>query len=375
MRVIFFIPVALIFSIFIEAQEKYPEVKPLEIGSEAPDFNLKAVDGKFYSLEDFRTNDLFVILFTCNHCPTAQAYEDKFIAIVNKYSKKNIGFVAISPNSNSALSLAECGYSDLDDSYESMVIRAQNKNYNFPFLFDGDDHQVSLKYGPQVTPHAFVFDKDRKLVYRGRIDDTENPYIEPESADLINALDALLLGKDPPVAKTKTFGCSVKWPWKNEWTEQLKKNWDEEEVSLTSISADQVSELMKNKTDDLILLNVWATWCGPCIIEFPELVKIYRMYSGREFNLVSISVDKMSSIDRANKFLIEKNAAFTNYIYNQEDIYSLIEIVDKEWQGSIPYTLLIKPGGEIVYKANGAINSLEVRKAIIKELGRYYADN
>lgn len=371
----FFIAILSIFCVTLLSQEKHPDVLPLDIGASAPDFNLRSVDGKMYSLADFKDKNLLVILFTCNHCPTAQAYEDKFIKIVNKYSSRGVGFVAISPNSNTALSLAECGYSDLDDSYESMIIRAKDKDFNFPYLYDGDDHAVSVQYGPQATPHAYVFDKDRKLRYRGRIDDTENPYIEPGTTDLINALSALLEGKDTVPATTKTFGCSIKWSWKNQWTEQLKKQWAEEPVNISEIDDEGISELISNFTENLRVVNFWATWCGPCIIEFPELVNIYRIYGGRSFEMVSVSTDKLANKDKVLAFLDKNDAAFMNYIYNKDKIYDMIELVDKDWQGTLPYTLVIEPGGKILYSHTGAIDPLELKKQIISYLGRYYADN
>ena len=367
----------LVFSIpfLLNAQKDHPEVNMLEIGEKAPDFNLRATDGERYQLEDFADKDVLVVLFTCNHCPTAQAYEDKFMKIVRDYSGRGVGFVAISPNSNEALSLAECGYSDLDDSYEAMQQRARYKSFNFPYLYDGDDHESSLKYGPQATPHVFVFDNERMLRYRGRIDDTENPYVEPESKDLINALDALLTGNEPEPATTKTFGCSIKWSWKDEWTKTLQKRWAGEEVSLVDIDVEGIKEVIENETENLRLVNVWATWCGPCVIEFPELVKMYRMYSGRDFELVTISADKPSQKDRAKKFLEEQNASNTNYIFHSDNTYAMFDAIDEEWQGTIPFTLLIAPGGEIIYKHTGAFTPLELRKKIIEFLGRYYADN
>src|SRR5690606_14595750 len=167
---------------FILAQDQTPAL--LEINAKAPDFHLRGVDGKFYSLADFKQKELLVVVFTCNHCPTAQAYEDKIIKMVDEYRDKSVAFVAISPNDPKAISLAELGYTDLNDDLESMKIRAKEKNFNFPYLYDGDTQEASIAYGPSATPHVFVFDKERKLKYRGRIDDTENPYVTPQQNDL-----------------------------------------------------------------------------------------------------------------------------------------------------------------------------------------------
>ena len=167
------------------------EVIILPTGSEAPPFNLPDVSGKYYSLDDFRDARILVVIFTCNHCPTAQAYEDRIIKFTDDYKSKDVSVVAIMPNSAFSLLPEECGYSDLDDTYESMIIRAKDKAFNFPYLYDGDDQAVSVKYGPTATPHAFVFDRKRRLAYSGRLDASEKPGTA-NAEDLRNAVDAVL---------------------------------------------------------------------------------------------------------------------------------------------------------------------------------------
>lgn len=356
------------------SQDKKPVLLPID--SPAPDFDLPGADGKNYSLADFQENELLAVIFTCNHCPTAQAYEDRIIQMVEDYRGRGVGFVAISPNDASAISLAELGYSDLNDTLEEMKIRVKNKNYNFPYLYDGDSQQTSIAYGPAATPHVFLFDKERKLKYSGRIDDTENPYVTPKQKDLENALEALLSNRDPEVATTKTFGCSVKWSWQGEYAERLKKEWAEEPVALEEIGLEAVADLVKNKDGEkLRLINIWATWCGPCIVEFPDFVDINRMYRDRAFEFISLSADKLGQKDKALAFLQKKEASNTNYIFAGEDIYDLIDLVDKDWQGSLPYTVLVDAEGKVLYKVEGTIDPLEVKRAIVGSLGRYYADN
>jgi len=152
------------------------EHKTLPIGSSAPDFNLMGVDGKMYSLSSFKKAEILVIIFTCNHCPTAQAYEDRIIRLTSDYANKNVAVVAINPNDPKSLRLDELDFSDIGDSFEEMKIRAKEKNFNFPYLYDGETQAVARAYGPVATPHVFIFDKNRKLQYAGRVDDTENPY-------------------------------------------------------------------------------------------------------------------------------------------------------------------------------------------------------
>ena len=355
------------------AQEK--PINKLNIGDPAPDFNLPGTDGQNHSLSEYDNFPVLAMVFTCNHCPTAQAYEDKLIAMVDQYQPKGVGFVAISPNDPEAVSLSELGYSDLGDNLEEMKLRAKDKGYNFPYLYDGENQEVSLSYGPAATPHVFVFDKARKLRYSGRIDDTEDPYVAPRNHDLKVALDNLLGGQPIPVAQTKTFGCSIKWSWKDSWTKKLKEQWAEDPVSLKEKSLEEIKMLLNNDGKKYRLINFWATWCGPCIIELPELVNTDRMYRGRDFEFITISTDKPNKKEKALELLTKMEAANQNYIYNGDDIYKLIDVVDENWQGSLPYSVLVAPGGEYVFAKEGVVDLLELRRAIIDQIGRYYADD
>ena len=266
------------------------DYQTLEIGQSAPDFSLPGIDGKTYTLGNFKS-DILVVIFTCNHCPTAQTYEDRIIAIVDQYKKKGVDFVAISPNDPQSVRLDEMGYTDVGDDFEDMKIRAEYKGFNFPYLYDGETEEASKKYGPVTTPHVFIFDKERKLRYVGRVDDSEEGVTSDTKHDMRNALEALLAGKTPDPQTTKTFGCSIKWSDKQESVKEYYDKIYNEEVSLESIDTDGIRKLLKNSSENLRLINVWATWCGPCIVEFPELVKINFMYRHRGFELITISAD------------------------------------------------------------------------------------
>lgn len=357
----------------LDAQQR--EIPVLPVGAPAPDFNLPGTDGRNYSLADFDEYEILFVVFWANHCPTAQAYEERLIDMVARYRPQGVGFVAISPNSPMAVSLSELGYSDMGDSFDDMVIRAKDKGYNFPYLYDGDDHEASIPYGPVATPHAFIFDSGRKLRYRGRIDETENPYIRPASTDAENAIEALLAGNEVPLKETPSFGCSIKWNWNDQWKKRLEQQWAEMPVNVDMIDVQGIRKLIANNTDNLRLINVWATWCGPCVVEFPELVTIDRMYRGRSFEFISLSADNPSRKDNVLKFLESHEAANTNYLYNDTDKYALIEAVDENWQGALPHTLLIAPGGQVIGRYAGIIDPLTVKRDIVGYLGRFFADD
>ncbi len=186
-----------------------PGLKTLPIGADAPDFQLPGVDGKTYSLKDFAAAKVLVVIFTCNHCPTAQAYEGRIARLYADYRDKGVAVVAISPNDPAAVRLDELGYSDLGDSFEDMKIRAKDHNFTYPYLYDGETQATAKAYGVLATPHVYIFDAERKLRYVGRFDDAEVKAVK--SHDAKNAVEALLAGKPVPVATTRVFGCSTKW--------------------------------------------------------------------------------------------------------------------------------------------------------------------
>jgi thiol-disulfide isomerase/thioredoxin len=312
-----------------------------------------------------------VIVFTANHCPTAQAYESRIMQLVTDYKSKGVAVVAISPNDPLAVRLDELSYTDMGDSFDEMKMRAQERKFNFPYLYDGKTQEVSRKYGPVSTPHVFIFDKERKLQYAGAIDNSEDPS-KIKKSFARDAIDALLEGKEIAIKKMKTFGCSIKWADKRSSAQKAFAEWVKEPVDVNLIDVNGVREIMKNNSGKLRLVNVWATWCAPCVIEMPELVNINRMYRGRAFEMVTLSGDVPGKKDAVIKFLKDKQVSCANYLLNSDDRTDMAEALDKGWEGGIPYTVIIKPGGEIIYRHTGGIDPLEVKKVIVGYLGRYY---
>ncbi|RYZ95413.1 MAG: redoxin domain-containing protein [Sphingobacteriaceae bacterium] len=353
------------------AQDEEEVHKTLAIGAAGPDFNLPGIDGKKYSLKSFAGAKILAIIFTCNHCPAAQAYEDRIKSLVSDYKDKGAIIIAINPNDPQALRLDELGYTDLNDSFEEMKIRAKDKQFNFIYLDDGSTQATAKAYGAYSTPHAFVLDKDRKLIYTGRIDGNESA---GNSEDIRAAIDAGLAGNLPAVTKTKTFGCTVKWASKRASAKKSLEKWAKEPVSLEEIDENGLKELIKNSTKKIRLINVWATWCGPCMVEFPDFVTVNRMFRHRDFEFISISADKLNKKGKALESLQKFEASNKNYIFTLDDKYKLIEALDPEWQGTLPYTLIVEPGGKVVYRVQGSIDLPKLRKAIVNNeyMGRAF---
>ncbi|MFC2075041.1 thioredoxin family protein [Bdellovibrionota bacterium] len=173
----------------------------MDIGDRIIDFGLKGVDGKEHNLEEYADKKAIVILFTCNHCPYAQAYEDRFVEIQKDYASKGVQVIAI--NSNEDVNYPE-------DSFENMIERSKKKKFNFPYLRD-EDQSIARAYDAACTPEVYLFDKDRELKYHGKIDDNWKHPTDVRDFYLRDAIDTVLAGGEVTFPEQPAIGCSIKW--------------------------------------------------------------------------------------------------------------------------------------------------------------------
>lgn len=178
----------------------------LQIGDSAPDFRLPGVDGKEYTLANFKDAKLLVVVFSCNHCPFVIGSEERMIRFHADYAPRALAMVAINSNETQNHPM---------DSFEHMVKRAKEKNFQFPYLRD-ESQEAAKAYGALRTPHFYVFDQQRKLRYTGRMDDNPREPGKAKTHELRDAVEALLQGKKPPVEMTNPIGCNVKWKGQEE---------------------------------------------------------------------------------------------------------------------------------------------------------------
>ena len=353
--------VLLLFAAAVFADEPHPI---LPIGSQAPDFSLPGIDGKIHKLSDYSASKILVIVFTCNHCPTAQLYESRIKKLASDYRDKGVALVAIEPNNARAIRLDELGYTDVSDSLDEMKIRAEYRHFNFPYLYDGETQSVSRAYGPQATPHVFIFDQDRKLRYEGRVDNSQRESLV-KTQDARNAIDALLAGKPVAVTHTRVFGCSTKWMSKeSDRLDELKKI-QAEPVAVQTASAEDLKKLRANPTGKVLLVNFWATWCGPCVHELPDLETTWRMYRLRDFDMVTVSANMPDEKAGVLKRLEQLHASSRNLLFGSTDTDAMEEAFDPQWQGGVPYTVLISQDGKILYREQGALDILKLRRTIL----------
>ena len=364
-----FVAVILTLAGVSHASEQPPT---LTIGSPLPSFSLPGIDGKTYTDQSFKAAKILVIVFTCAHCPTAQAYQDRIKRLVTDYKPKGVTLIAINPNHPESVRLDELAYSDLSDSFDELKERARDKQFNFVWLDDGPKQDLGHKMGPVATPHVFIFDQKRVLRFEGRIDDSERESTATRH-ETRDALDALLAGKEPPVTSTRVFGCSVKWADKVIEYAKFKERWAAEPVSLEKADVPTLQAIRANQdSGKLRFINVWATWCGPCVSEFDELVEHNLRFRIRQFEMVTISADAPEDEAVVRDFLTKKHASMKNYIIPGEKKDEYFDALDPAnvWKGELPYTLIVNEKGEVVYREHGALSFLKMRRAIVPELNR-----
>jgi peroxiredoxin len=342
----------------------------LAIGSAMPSFSLPGIDGKTYTEKSFAKANILVLVFTCAHCPTAQAYQERIKALVNDYKGKGVTLVAINPNNADAVRLDELAYTDLSDSFDELKERAKQEHFNFVWLDDGPKQVMSHAYGPIATPHVFIFDKARKLRFEGRIDDSERE-ASATKHETRAALDALLAGQEPPVTSTQVFGCSVKWADKVPEYANYKKKWAAEPVTLEKADAAMLKTIRENNgTGKIRMINAWGTWCPACVAEFDELVEHNLRFRIRGFELVTIAVEDPADEAMVKDFLTQHHASMKNYLFASADRDGLSTAFDPSWRGMAPYTLIVDEKGTVIYREMGSIDFLAMRRAIVPALNR-----
>ena len=171
-----------------------------KVGDKATDFKLKSVDGKMYSMADYKDAKGFIVVFTCNHCPFAVKYEDRIVALAKKYKSLGYELIAINPNDPAA---------QPEDSFDLMKVRAKEKGFTFPYLFD-EGQKVYPQYGATKTPHVFLLDKSLTVKYIGAIDDNVDDASAVKEHYLENAIAALEKNQEANPSMTKAIGCSIK---------------------------------------------------------------------------------------------------------------------------------------------------------------------
>jgi peroxiredoxin len=361
----------------------------LALGQPIPDFTLKDLGGKQHSLKDYRSQ-IAVIVFVSTECPFSNAYVERLRAIASDYSKKNVALVGV--NANPAESLAQ--------------IREHARQNKLDFIILKDEgSRVADAYGATRTPEVFVVDGSGVLRYRGRIDNSKE-IARVQRHDLREALDEMIAGKPVSVAETKSFGCPIKMVRKNQAASGGRRSGVEEAVfvqasyspgfansfvpqkrpapktvvakkpaaraatpNVALLKPEDFNKFKDAANGQVLVINFWATWCGPCIAEFPEFVALDKKYRAKGVKVVGISADEVTDIKRkVIPFIRRQKVQFDIVVQDTDDPQQMIDAVYKEWAGELPATFIYDKQGNLSYKHLGIINRDELVAEIEKAL-------
>jgi peroxiredoxin len=357
--------------------------KVLATGAGLPDFSLPGTDGKTYAPADFKGSKVLCVIFTCNHCPDSVAAGSRMEQVYQDYKSKNVALVAVNGNNPASLTPDELGYSPFGDSQEEMAPFAKDFGWTFPYLYDGAKQEFTTACGAQSTPHVFVFDAERKLRYSGRMDDGGRNSGPVPKSYLRDALDAVLAGTAVKEPVTRSFGCSTKWLFKTSNAAADQAAWEKRPVTVADLDEEISKKLRANGSKNLRLINFWSTSCGPCVKEFPGLVDTGRRFQNRSVEFISISLDPVALRPAVLKFLESRHAAApgstakslgeqglasNNYHWTGGNPDAMAQAIDPDWTGALPHSVLVAPGGKILWRHSGEIDIVEVRRQILKGL-------
>jgi thiol-disulfide isomerase/thioredoxin len=336
---------------------------PLPVGSPLPSFCLTGTDGVVHCAKDWKGSAIFVVAFLSNHCTESQVYEARLNKLAQDYASRGVKVVAIQSSNPQAFSGQDLAWSDVGESLADMEVRAAFRKFRFPYLFDGDTGATARAFGAIYAPSIYVFDKERKLRYTGRVDDdpTDGPSTQHDAAA---AIDALLAGNPVPLPITAGRGCALRLGAKR----SDNKEDDDGPVSVSLAPAEVLSSLRRNPTSKLLLVNFYATWCGPCVTEFPDLIATNRMYRGRSFAMTTVSSNVPQEKPEVLKFLQKMQATTNNLLYGSDDTYAMQAAFDPDVGSAVPVTVLIGTDGRLLLDEQGEIDLMEIRRAILANL-------
>ena len=310
---------------------------------------------------------MLAIVFTCNHCPTSQLYESRLRKLDEDYRHKGVTLIAINSDRADAIPLNDLAYSDVGDSLADMKTRASHRHLEYPYLYDGETQAVAAKFGVETMPQVFVFDEQRTLRYEGRIDDNLNESLV-KSRDARNAVDAVLAGSRIAGRAHECLGCTLRQtPQTAARKEELAKI-ESEPVALQMADEASLKKLRTNPTGKLLLVNFWATWCGPCVTEFPGIGNDLSHVSESWLRFCLGLVQRSRGEAAGDRVSAEESRDRLNYQFATPDTFGLQAAFDPAMPAAVPFTVLIAPNGDVLFQQLGEFDFLKLRRAILANL-------
>jgi peroxiredoxin len=332
-----------------------PAPIPPTVGQPAPDFTLADLSGKTHSLKDYRGKGV-VVSFISARCPISNAYKDRIRAIADEYEKRGVAFLGVN--------------SSADESIEEARAYAAKNNLDFTILKD-EGNVVADAYAAERTPKVYLIDGEGVLRYQGRIDNSQNPRLVKRD-DLREALNEMLSGKPVSVAETKALGCLIKRVQDAKAAPAMppaKTAAAQAEPKVGTLKPADFPKFKDSAKGKVLVLNFWATWCGPCVAEFPELVALDAKYRDKGMKLVGITTDDAEDVQpKVIPFIKKHHVKFDIVRQDTDDPEEMMNQITKDWNGVIPVTFVYDKQGNLAYTRFGIIDRdllvAEIEKAL-----------
>ncbi len=316
------------------------------IDTPAPEFSLQDLKGRTHSLADYRGR-IAVVTFLSAKCPVSNDYNSRIQTVVKEYGHRGVAFIAINASS--------------DEAGELIRKHAETNGFTFPILKDITG-EVAGSYGAVRTPEVYVIDAKGMLRYHGRIDNSREP-ARVRRRDLNNALDELLAGKAVSVPETNAFGCLIVRTAAG--VTPIAKATIGGSGKVELIKPAGFTQLLKEAKGKVLLINFWATWCSPCVAEFPEFVAFDEKYRSQGLRVIGISADEVSDLEsKVVPFVKEMKVRFDIFVQDVEDPQIMIDLIDKKWEGALPATFIYDRQGTLTFVRYGIIDRHDVTLAI-----------
>lgn len=331
-----------------------------------PSFKLKATNGEIYSQSDFNDKKVLGIVFLSNHCKVSQLFQNHLIALTRKYSE-DVVIIAVSPNYEQSILPDELAYSDLGDSFQDMVKRANRMKYNFPYLHDGDNQNLTKEIGAKITPTIYLYNQERELFYSGRIGNIDSPD-NMETSEVNQAINSLLIDKKTIFKRTKVFGTSIKTKNHLLVAEQVRQRYADEKVRLNEADARKLNFYLTHNIRKPKLFYVWQTNDEKPRDNLIKLSFLYKIFRKRGFKLITVCIAKKDEEDRIVEFLENSQLSSTNFIVYGHNISPLASIIPDEVEKVTPYFRLLSSEGDKLIGGHGEISIDSLRFEILKAL-------
>lgn len=340
-----------------------------EYAKPLPEFSLLGVDGKFYANEDFAENDLLAVIFLSNHCRVSQTFQNQLIKLSEVFKNDKVGIIAVSPNYEQAILPDELAYSDLGDSFIEMQKRAYRKGYKFPYLYDGKEQDLTQKIGAKITPTVYLYNKNRKLVYVGRIGNHETPD-RLSSSDLYKSIKTNLTSETEKFKRTKVFGTSIIFKEDLVLAEQVRKRYADETVRTVYADERKLKFYLTHLTGKPKLFYVWKVTDIETRDNLIAISTLYKIFRKRGLKVITVCIAEKETNEDTNELLKQAQLSSTNFIVSGSQVSQLTTIMPKDVKSVTPFYRLLGSDGKMLIGGKGNISKDNLRLGILNSLNK-----